>query len=359
MLKLRREKSLVIIDKGETMFEWRELFIPTILDRGKKIAESNIYDVHVTEEGLRAKVKGTEEYELLIRTSLNEITCSCPFALQNNLACKHMAALLLFCENNWSSEIAEFFNDSENKPLGKLAIKHKMERLEKEQIFAKKQLEKAEKQKLAYEKYQERLAKESQRQATQLERALLLEKRRKEREALEEARRVKREEREKKRIAKQREEEERLKKIKEERRLALENAAIMRKEWEARLKKEAEEAERLRPIREANEKREAERAEQEAEERRQKEIDKRVARKRRSFPKGLKDELAEIEERIKKLEDAERDPGGGEFGSLTERQRLEETGWYYSDIDEVEGFTVVDKYGNETFIPDGFHPESN
>ena len=326
------------------MFEWRELFNPTILDRGKKIAESNIYDVHVTEEGLRAKVKGTEEYELLIRTSLNEITCSCPFALQNNLPCKHMAALLLFCENNWSSEIAEFFNDSENKPLGKLAIKHKMERLEKEQIFAK--------------KHQERLAKESQRQAAQLERALLLEKRRKEREALEEARRVKREEREKKRIAKQREEEERLKKIKEERRLLLENAAIMRKEWEARLKKEAEEAERLRPIREANEKREAERAEQEAEERRQKEIDKRVASKRRSFPKGLKDELAEIEERIKKLEDAERDPGGGEFGSLTERQRLEETGWYYSDIDEVEGFTVVDKYGNETFIPDGFHLES-
>ena len=60
------------------MFEWRELFIPTILERGNKILQSNISEVHITEEGIRAKVKGTEEYDLLIRTGLNEMTCTCP-----------------------------------------------------------------------------------------------------------------------------------------------------------------------------------------------------------------------------------------------------------------------------------------
>ena len=339
------------------MFEWRELFIPTILERGNKILQSNISEVHITEEGIRAKVKGTEEYDLLIRTGLNEMTCTCPFATQNNLACKHMAALLIFCENNWSREMAEFFKDSENSPFGKLAIKYKANRLEKERINAEKQAEKVERERIANEKYQEWLRQAPQRKAEQEEKARLAEERRKEKERLEEERRIRREEREKKRLERQRAEEEKLKKLEEERRQAEERWKKQREEWEARRKKEQEEWERLRPIREANEKREAERRAQEAEEKRQKEIDKKVARKRHSFPKKLKDELAEIDEQLKRLEEAERDPGGGEFDKLTDSQRLEETGWYYSDEDELEGDYFVDKYGKEYFIPKGFHPE--
>ena len=59
----------------------------------------------------------------------------------------------------------------------------------------------------------------------------------------------------------------------------------------------------------------------------------------------------------KRLEEAERDPGGGEFDKLTDSQRLEDTGWYYSDEDELEGDYIVDKYGKDYFIPKGFHPE--
>ena len=73
--------------------------------------------------------------------------------------------------------------------------------------------------------------------------------------------------------------------------------------------------------------------------------------------KGFKGELAEIDEQIKRLEESERDPGGGEFDTMSPSQRLEETGWYYSDDEEMEGDYFVDEYGKEYFIPKGFYPE--
>lgn len=327
------------------MLEWRELFIPTILERGKKILHNNISDVHITEEGIRAKVKGTEEYDLLIRIGLNEMTCTCPFAMRNNLVCKHMAALLIFCENNWSEGMAEFFKDSENSPLGRLAIKYKVNRMEKERINAEKQALKAERERIANEKYQERMRNEQQRKIEQVEKARLAEERRKEKAILEEERRIRREERKKKLLESLKAEEEKFKKLEEERKIAEERRKRKREEWE-----------RLRPIREANEKREAERRVQEAEEQRQKKIDKVVARERHRFPKALKDELAEIDEQIKSLEDAERDLGGGEFDIMPDSERLKETGWYYSDDDLLEGDYFVDEDGKEYFVPEGFQP---
>ena len=58
------------------------------------------------------------------------------------------------------------------------------------------------------------------------------------------------------------------------------------------------------------------------------------------------------------MEDAERVPI--ERCSLPHEQRkrrLQETGWYYEDYDELDGTIFVDKYGNEYFVPNGFHPE--
>lgn len=340
------------------MLEWRELFIPTILCRGENISQSDISNVRISEEGLLAKIQGTATYDLHIHTGLDWILCSCPFAQNHGLACKHMAALFIYCENNWANEIIEFFKNSETSPLGQQAIKYKIKRLEKEHEKEKKKIELAEKERIALEEYQEWLRTEPQRQAEREERAKRAEERRKQRALKEEEKRKRREERERKRLEKLKAEEEKRKRLEEERRLAEEKAKKQREEWEAQRKKEQEEWERLRPIREENERRERERLAIEAEEKRQEKLDKETARKRRFLPKHIKEKLAELDELIRMMEDAERVPI--ERCPLPYEQRmrrLQETGWYYEDYDELDGTIFVDKYGNEYFVPNGFHPE--
>lgn len=350
------------------MFEWRELFIPTILERGKGISPTDLANVKVSDEGLTATIKGTETYDLQIHTGCEWISCSCPFAQNNGLACKHMAALLLHCENNMTAELEEFFRGSETSPLGEQAKRYKEKRLQKEREREAKKEERAEKERIAFEKYQEWLRTEPQRQAERAEKARLAEERRIERARQEEEKRKRREERERKRQERLQAQLAKLKALEEERRQQEEQLRIQREKWEAqrqreqaeleaKRKKQQEEWERNAPIREANEKREAERLAREAEEKRQRQIDREVARKRRFLPKHIKKQLAEHDELIRLMEEAEREPQLRKPSKYEEGlRRMEETGWYYEDTDRLDGVFYVDKYGNEVFVPDGFHP---
>ena len=205
------------------MLEWKELFIPTILERGKGLLPSDISNVSISKEGLIAKIQGTEKYELQIHTGLDWITCSCPFAQNNGLACKHMAALLIYCENNWTSEMEEFFKNSETSPMGQQATRCKIERLEKERR--------------AFKRYQEWLQTEPQRQAERAERARLAEERKKESERKAEEKRKKQEERERKRQEKL--------KIVEEKRIKQERVEEERRRQEIRKAREEEELKRI------------------------------------------------------------------------------------------------------------------
>jgi selenide,water dikinase len=58
------------------------------------------------------------------------------------------------------------------------------------------------------------------------------------------------------------------------------------------------------------------------------------------------------------FEEAEKEPTERTSTPHEKRlRRLQETGWYYEDYDELEGTVYVDKYGNEYFVPNGYHPE--
>ena len=96
----------------------------------------------------------------------------------------------------------------------------------------------------------------------------------------------------------------------------------------------------------------------EAEEKIQEQLDKETARRRRFLPKHIQEKLAEYDELIRLLEEAEKEPMERTSTPHEKRlRRLQETGWYYEDYDELEGTVYVDKYGNEYFVPNGYHPE--
>lgn len=64
--------------------------------------EYAVENLDVTEDGIRADVIGTEDYEVEISLENGDVTnmyCSCPYAESGN-NCKHMAAVLF----EWSEE---------------------------------------------------------------------------------------------------------------------------------------------------------------------------------------------------------------------------------------------------------------
>ncbi|MBR0162109.1 MAG: SNF2 helicase associated domain-containing protein [Oscillospiraceae bacterium] len=79
------------------MLKWQHLFSPTILQRGREYYKMNkVRSLIQDGETYYAAVKGTEEYEVIIRvrdTKVAEMECSCPYA-QDGSFCKHMAATL-------------------------------------------------------------------------------------------------------------------------------------------------------------------------------------------------------------------------------------------------------------------------
>lgn len=82
---------------------WEKLFAPHILKRGFYYhCEYAVENLDVTEDGIRADVIGTEDYEVEISLENGDVTnmyCSCPYAESGN-NCKHMAAVLF----EWSEE---------------------------------------------------------------------------------------------------------------------------------------------------------------------------------------------------------------------------------------------------------------
>lgn len=79
------------------MQNWKELFLPHILERGRNYYEEGaVVSLGRTDTGYRAEVEGTEDYEVSIEIQDDEIMdmyCCCPYADSGNY-CKHMAAVL-------------------------------------------------------------------------------------------------------------------------------------------------------------------------------------------------------------------------------------------------------------------------
>ena len=96
------------------MFEWKELFYPHILQRGEEIDASKISNIKIDKDGLHAVVIGTNKYNVFISKDFSKMTCSCPFAVQDETPCKHLAAVLLFC----SEKYKDFFEASDISFLG-------------------------------------------------------------------------------------------------------------------------------------------------------------------------------------------------------------------------------------------------
>ena len=80
--------------------DWRDLFLPHILTRGKKYWEEgkvNFYLVHGNR--VAASIHGTQDYQVeldLPDGRVENMKCTCPYAVRGN--CKHMAAVLYAVE---------------------------------------------------------------------------------------------------------------------------------------------------------------------------------------------------------------------------------------------------------------------
>lgn len=99
------------------MQNWKELFRPHILERGRNYYEEGaVVSLDRTDTGYHAEVEGTEDYEVSIEIQDDEITdmyCSCPYADSGNY-CKHMAAVLYEIEGGPGDpfeELAEWKNE--------------------------------------------------------------------------------------------------------------------------------------------------------------------------------------------------------------------------------------------------------
>ena len=83
------------------MFEWKSLFSSQILKRGfDYFEEGNVMELARTQEGYRALVAGTENYEVEISIrdeKVYDMGCDCPYAA-DGYYCKHMAAVLYTIE---------------------------------------------------------------------------------------------------------------------------------------------------------------------------------------------------------------------------------------------------------------------
>lgn len=81
---------------------WKDLFREHILERGRNyFHDGAVTELRKTENGYRAEVEGTEDYEVEIAIrngQIYDMFCSCPYAEDGNY-CKHMAAVLYQLES--------------------------------------------------------------------------------------------------------------------------------------------------------------------------------------------------------------------------------------------------------------------
>ena len=76
---------------------WKDFFYKNILSNSLYINDNNIKIILNDENIVTAQIQGSELYNLTLKKDLSEISCDCPFAMKNEY-CKHMAALLNYCE---------------------------------------------------------------------------------------------------------------------------------------------------------------------------------------------------------------------------------------------------------------------
>ncbi len=105
------------------MGDWRELFKPWILERGRDYFSGG-HVVELEEEGFLvcAKVSGSQEYQVEIRSDSDGVlrmACDCPYA-ERGENCKHMAAVLFALEEGPGNERTDWQTALEQLPVEKL-----------------------------------------------------------------------------------------------------------------------------------------------------------------------------------------------------------------------------------------------
>lgn len=330
------------------MFEWEWLFINKILERGRAINSTAILNLTINDDGLIATVLGTESYTVHIDKELDWISCTCPFASQNPVMCKHVAAILFYLEESKNEELVSFYKKLSQSPLAKKSLESKEKNQVREEVHQIKEKEKSEKERITVEKMAEWWRTLPERKAAEEEKKRLTKEKRKEREKKALNKQIREEERLQRILEKIKEEE---KKRKEQEVQWKKNLAEQERLWQEQKKKRIEEEKRRQIKLEINEVEERKKAEEE----RQRKLDREVERKKKKLHKKFQDYFAEQDELLAQLEreNQELDWSGTPYSM--EMERLKKTGWYYSDEDEIDGKTSIEKNGKRIFVPDGFH----
>lgn len=105
------------------MADWRELFKPWIVERGRDYFAGG-HVVELEEDGFLvcAKVSGSQEYQVEIRSDSDGVlrmACDCPYA-EGGENCKHMAAVLFALEDELGQERSDWQAALEQLPVEKL-----------------------------------------------------------------------------------------------------------------------------------------------------------------------------------------------------------------------------------------------
>ena len=104
--------------------DWRGLFAPWILERGKLYFESGaVLSIDKTKDGYKAVVEGSEDYNVSIDVDecgeFIDADCDCPYSEAGNY-CKHEAAVLYAIENEFDDYEMSSGKESIEQPLESL-----------------------------------------------------------------------------------------------------------------------------------------------------------------------------------------------------------------------------------------------
>ena len=114
------------------MANWRNLFRPWILERGREYFECGQV-VELEEDGdlVRAEVSGSQDYHVELRRSgkrVERMSCDCPYA-EKEENCKHMAAVLFELEDrsaqqrlDWQAALEKLSEEQMRELLRSLAV---------------------------------------------------------------------------------------------------------------------------------------------------------------------------------------------------------------------------------------------
>ena len=88
--------------------DWKSLFESRILTRGRSYWKSgHVTKLTCTPDRIRAVVLGSEAYKVGIELDNGEVfdaSCTCPFSVESDFYCKHIAAVLYAVEEDPASK---------------------------------------------------------------------------------------------------------------------------------------------------------------------------------------------------------------------------------------------------------------